>query len=149
MDMNGSATINAPLELVWNGLNDPEILRQCIPGCEALEKKSDTEMTATVVLKIGPVKAKFEGAVELSNLNPPHSYTISGEGKGGIAGFAKGGADVRLAEDGDGTILSYDVKAQIGGKLAQLGSRLIDSTSKKLAAQFFTDLGARLNGGSV
>ena len=97
-------------------------------------------------IKIGPVSASFSGEVTLSNLNPPESYTISGEGKGGIAGFAKGGADVRLTEDGDGTILAYDVKAQIGGKLAQLGSRLIDSTSKKLATQFFSDLGAKLNG---
>ena len=145
MDMNGSATINAPLELVWNGLNDPEILRQCIPGCEALEKKSDTEMTATVVLKIGPVKAKFEGAVELSNLNPPHSYTISGEGKGGMVGFAKGGADVTLAEQSDGTtLLTYSVKADVGGKIAQLGARLIDSTAKSLAEKFFTTFGEKV-----
>ena len=145
MDMNGSATINAPLDLVWKGLNDPEILRQCIPGCEALEKKSDTEMTATVVLKIGPVKAKFEGAVELSNLNPPHSYTISGEGKGGMVGFAKGGADVSLAEQPDGTtLLSYSVKADVGGKIAQLGARLIDSTAKSLAEKFFTTFGEKV-----
>ena len=145
MDMNGSATINAPLDLVWKGLNDPEILRQCIPGCEALEKKSDTEMTATVVLKIGPVKAKFEGAVELSNLNPPHSYTISGEGKGGMVGFAKGGADVTLAEQSDGTtLLTYSVKADVGGKIAQLGARLIDSTAKNLAEKFFTTFGEKV-----
>ena len=145
MDMNGSATINAPLDLVWKGLNDPEILRQCIPGCEALEKKSDTEMTATVVLKIGPVKAKFEGAVELSNLNPPHSYTISGEGKGGMVGFAKGGADVSLAEQPDGTtLLTYSVKADVGGKIAQLGARLIDSTAKSLAEKFFTTFGEKV-----
>ena len=139
MDMNGSETINAPVDAVWKGLNDPEILRQCIPGCEALEKKSDTEMTATVVLKVGPVKARFEGAVQLSNLNPPHSYTISGEGKGGMVGFAKGGADVSLSEQPDGTtLLTYSVKADVGGKIAQLGSRLIDSTAKKLAEQFFS-----------
>lgn len=145
MDMNGSATINAPLDLVWKGLNDPEILCQCIPGCEALEKKSDTEMTATVVLKIGPVKAKFEGAVELSNLNPPHSYTISGEGKGGMVGFAKGGADVSLAEQVDGTtLLTYSVKADVGGKIAQLGARLIDSTAKSLAEKFFTTFGEKV-----
>ena len=145
MDMNGSATINAPLDLVWKGLNDPEILRQCIPGCEALEKTSDTEMTATVVLKIGPVKAKFEGAVELSNLNPPHSYTISGEGKGGMVGFAKGGADVTLAEQPDGTtLLTYSVKADVGGKIAQLGARLIDSTAKSLAEKFFTTFGEKV-----
>ena len=145
MDMNGSATINAPLDLVWKGLNDPEILRQCSPGCEALEKKSDTEMTATVVLKIGPVKAKFEGAVELSNLNPPHSYTISGEGKGGMVGFAKGGADVSLDEQPDGTtLLTYSVKADVGGKIAQLGARLIDSTAKSLAEKFFTTFGEKV-----
>jgi carbon monoxide dehydrogenase subunit G len=111
--------------------------------------KSPNELEATVKIKIGPVSASFSGEVTLSNLNPPESYTISGEGKGGIAGFAKGGADVRLTEDGDGTILAYDVKAQIGGKLAQLGSRLIDSTSKKLATQFFADLGTKLNGGAA
>jgi carbon monoxide dehydrogenase subunit G len=145
MDMNGSETINAPVDAVWRGLNDPEILRQSIPGCEALEKKSDTEMTATVVLKVGPVKARFEGAVQLSNLNPPNSYTISGEGKGGMVGFAKGGADVSLAAQPDGnTVLTYSVKADVGGKIAQLGSRLIDSTAKKLAEQFFSNFGAKV-----
>jgi carbon monoxide dehydrogenase subunit G len=145
MDMSGSETINAPVDLVWKGLNDPDILRQCIPGCETLEKKSDTEMTATVVLKIGPVKAKFEGAVQLSNLNPPYSYTISGEGKGGIVGFAKGGADVSLAAQPDGTtVLTYSVKADVGGKIAQLGARLIDSTAKSLAEKFFSSFGDKV-----
>ena len=139
MDMSGSARITAPVETVWRALNDAEILRQCIPGCEELEKLSDTEMTATVALKIGPVKARFQGAVELSDLKPPHSYTIRGEGKGGVVGFAKGGAEVSLAEDGpDATVLTYVVKAEVGGKIAQLGARLIDSTSKKLAAEFFS-----------
>lgn len=138
MDMNGSERIEASLETVWQALNDPDILRQCIPGCEALEKTSDTSMTATVSLKIGPVKARFEGAVELSNLAPPRSYTITGEGKGGLVGFAKGGADVDLEADGpDATLLSYTVKAEIGGKIAQLGARLIDSTAKRLAGEFF------------
>ncbi|MCR6500747.1 carbon monoxide dehydrogenase subunit G [Shinella sp. CPCC 101442] len=146
MDMTGEERIAAPRDAVWAALNDPDILRACIPGCQSLTMKSPTELEATVKIKIGPVSASFSGEVTLSNLNPPESYTISGEGKGGIAGFAKGGADVRLTEDGDGTILSYDVKAQIGGKLAQLGSRLIDSSSKKLATQFFADFGARLNG---
>ena len=146
MDMSGEERIAAPREAVWAALNDPETLKACIPGCQSLIMKSPTELEAVVKIKIGPVSATFTGEVTLSNLNPPEGYTISGEGKGGIAGFAKGGADVRLREDGADTILSYDVKAQIGGKLAQLGSRLIDSTSKKLAAQFFTDLGARLNG---
>ena len=112
---------------VWEALNDPDVLRASIPGCESLEKKSDTELAATVVLKIGPIKAKFAGEVMLKNLNPPHSYTIQGEGKGGIAGFAKGGADVTLTEDGpNATILNYAAKADVGGKIAQLGSRLID-----------------------
>lgn len=138
MDMSGSERIAAPVDAVWQALNDPDILRQCIPGCETLEKTSDTEMTATVALKIGPVKARFQGAVQLTNLNPPHSYTISGEGKGGLVGFAKGGADATLAEDGpDATVLSYVVRAEVGGKIAQLGSRLIDSTARKLAAEFF------------
>ena len=144
MDMNGQERIDAPIDEVWRALNDAEVLRACIPGCETLEKRSDTEMTATVVLRIGPIKARFEGAVELSDLQPPHSYTISGEGKGGIAGFAKGGARVSLSEDGPSTMLDYTVKADVGGKIAQLGSRLIDSTSRKLAAQFFANLAARL-----
>jgi carbon monoxide dehydrogenase subunit G len=147
MDMNGQERIEAPIDAVWRALNDPETLRACIPGCETLDKTSDTDMTAIVVLRVGPIKARFEGTVELTNLNPPHSYTISGEGKGGIAGFAKGGADVSLAEDGpNATILSYTVKADVGGKIAQLGSRLIDSTSRKLAGQFFTNLGSQMTG---
>ena len=148
MDMSGEERIAAPRDAVWAALNDPEILKACIPGCQSLTMKSPTELEATVKIKIGPVSATFNGEVTLSELNPPQSYTISGEGKGGIAGFAKGGADVTLAEDGNDTILSYTVKAQVGGKLAQLGSRLIDSTSKKLATQFFTDLSERLNSGT-
>jgi carbon monoxide dehydrogenase subunit G len=145
MDMNGSERIEAPMEVVWRALNDPDVLRQCIPGCEALEMQSPTEMTATVALKVGPVKARFQGAVELSNLNPPFSYSITGEGKGGIVGFAKGGADVSLDEDGpDATILTYVVKAEVGGKIAQLGGRLIDSTAKKLAGEFFMTFGAKV-----
>jgi len=138
MEMNGEERIAAPRQLVWEALNDPDVLRECIPGCQSLEMSSDTEMSATVKIKIGPVSATFKGEVTLENINPPESYTIAGEGKGGIAGFAKGGADVKLTEDGAETVLVYDVKAQVGGKLAQLGSRLIDSTSKKLAGQFFT-----------
>ncbi len=145
MDMNGQERIAAPIAAVWQALNDAEMLRRCIPGCETLEKLSDTEMTATVVLRIGPIKASFDGTVELSNLNPPHAYTIAGEGKGGIAGFAKGGADISLAEDGpEATILSYAVKADVGGKIAQLGGRLIDSTARKLATQFFTSFGSQV-----
>ncbi|MBO6919084.1 MAG: carbon monoxide dehydrogenase subunit G [Rhizobiaceae bacterium] len=137
MEMSGEVRIDATVDEVWAALNDAEILKACIPGCQELEKVSDTEMTAKVVLKIGPVKAKFGGEVTLENLNPPNSYSIVGEGKGGIAGFAKGGADVSLEQDGDETVLKYEAKAQVGGKIAQLGSRLIDSTSKKLANQFF------------
>ncbi|MCC8931849.1 CoxG family protein [Rhizobium sp. 'Codium 1'] len=148
MDMQGSERIEAPVETVWLALNDPDILKQAIPGCESLEKTSDTTMAAKVVLKIGPIKAKFEGAVELQNLNPPNSYTISGEGKGGLAGFAKGGADVTLTSDGEGaTVLTYTVKAEVGGKIAQLGSRLIESTSKKLAGEFFSNFSAAVTAG--
>lgn len=137
MDMSGEYQIDAPRDVVWAALNDAEVLKACIPGCQALEKTSDTEMTAKVVLKIGPVKAKFNGEVELVNINAPASYTIQGEGSGGIAGFAKGHADVVLVEDDDGTILSFTAHANVGGKIAQLGSRLIDSTAKKLANKFF------------
>jgi uncharacterized protein len=137
VDMSGEERIAAPVQKVWEALNDPAVLKICIPGCESLEKRSDTELSAVVSLKIGPIKARFSGEVELRNLNPPHSYTIFGEGKGGIAGFAKGGADVSLKEDGDATVLSYNAKADVGGKIAQLGSRLIQSTSKKLAGEFF------------
>ena len=150
MDMSGEQRIKASLEKVWEALNDVDVLKASIPGCEKLEKTSETEMTAAVTLKIGPVKAKFKGEVELTKLNPPNSYTIVGEGKGGIAGFAKGGADVALTEDGEGTILTYTAKADVGGKIAQLGSRLIDSTSKKLAGQFFEKFGEIVEGdGSV
>ena len=122
------------------------MLQATIPGCQNLEMKSPTEMAATVVLKIGPIKATFQGEVTLKNLNPPNSYTIQGEGKGGIAGFAKGGADVTLTADGaDATILKYAAKADVGGKIAQLGSRLIESTSKKLAGQFFSTFNEKVS----
>ena len=139
MELIGEQKINAPREAVFAALNDTEVLRQAIPGCEEIIKISDTEMTAIVVLKVGPVKARFKGAVQLSNLNPPDSYTISGEGKAGAAGSAKGGADVVLVKDGANTILKYDVSAKVMGKFAQLGNRLIDSTAKKLTAQFFEE----------
>ncbi|HUG61117.1 MAG TPA: carbon monoxide dehydrogenase subunit G [Methylomirabilota bacterium] len=145
MDMTGEYRIPAPREAVWTALNDPDVLRACIPGCESLEKNGD-EMVATVVAKIGPVKAKFAGKVRLENLDPPNGYSIVGEGQGGVAGFAKGGADVRLAEDGSDTILTYTAKAQVGGKLAQLGSRLIDGTAKMMAEQFFSAFSARVAG---
>ncbi len=137
MEMTGEQRLPAPREVVWAALNDPEILKQCIPGCEEIEKTSDTEMNAKVAVKVGPVSAKFTGQVTLSDLDPPNGYTISGEGKGGVAGFGKGGAKVTLAEDGDGTILRYEVTASVGGKLAQIGARLIDATAKKMAEDFF------------
>jgi carbon monoxide dehydrogenase subunit G len=145
MDMTGEERINAPRDVVWAALNDPDILKRCIPGCQTLEMNSPTELTAVVKIKIGPVSATFNGGVILSNINAPESYTISGEGKGGIAGFAKGGADVLLREDGGETILQYAAKAQVGGKLAQLGARLVDSTSQKLALQFFSDFNAAVS----
>lgn len=140
MKITGTYELEADRQVVWEALNDPEVLKACIPGCESLDKTGENELTATVTAKVGPVKAKFNGSVELKDLNPPASYRIEGSGKGGAAGFAKGGADVRLEErDGGGTVLSYDVDAQVGGKLAQIGSRLIDGTAKKLADQFFTN----------
>ncbi len=146
VDMSGEERIAAPVDKVWAALNDPEILKACIPGCESLEKLSETELAAVVSLKIGPIKARFNGQVGLKNLNPPTSYTIEGEGKGGVAGFAKGGADVALAADGDGTLLTYTAKADVGGKIAQLGSRLIQSTSKKLAGEFFSKFNEVVSG---
>jgi carbon monoxide dehydrogenase subunit G len=138
MDMTGSYRIAASRDAVWAALNDPDVLKQCIPGCETLEMLSPTEMKATVTSKIGPVKARFSGKVSLGDLNPPESYTISGEGTGGAAGFAKGGAEVRLTEDGAETVLDYTAKAQVGGKIAQLGARLIDGVAKKMADEFFS-----------
>jgi hypothetical protein len=150
MQMNDSQRIPASKQKVWAALNDPDILKQCIPGCKSLEMATPNEMTATVVLKVGPVKATFGGKVTLSDLDPPNSYRISGEGSGGIAGFAKGGASVKLSEESaDVTILSYEVDAQIGGKLAQLGGRLIDSTARKLAGEFFTSFGEVVGGAAV
>lgn len=146
MEMNGSHVIPASREKVWEALNDPDVLAACIPGCKELEKKSDTEMSATVVAKVGPVKATFKGEVTLKNLNPPDSYSIVGEGKGGIAGFAKGGADVTLSDADQGTKLDYKVDAKVGGKLAALGSRLIDSTAKKLAGEFFDNFSNHVGG---
>ncbi len=138
MQMNDNQRIEAPIETVWAALNDADVLKACIPGCEELIKHSETELEAKVKLKVGPVKATFGGKVELKDLNPPHGYTIEGEGSGGVAGFARGGAKVALEADGaDATILTYDVDAKVGGKLAQLGARLIDSTAKRLAGEFF------------
>ena len=139
MDLNGEYRIAAPREAVWKALNDADVLRQCIPGCEFVEKTSDTEFNAKVRAKVGPVSAGFTGKVTLSDLDPPNGYKISGEGQGGVAGFARGGADVRLKPDetGTGTILTYAVQANVGGKIAQIGSRLIEGTARSMAEQFF------------
>lgn len=137
MEIKGEYKIAAPRDKVFAALNDQEILKACIPGCESLDKLSDTEMTAKVRLRIGPVSAAFSGKVTLSDIDAPNGYKITGEGQGGVAGFAKGGAVVKLADDGGNTVLTYDVDAQVGGKIAQVGARLIAGTSKKLADQFF------------
>ncbi len=137
MKMSGEEIIPASIETVWSALNDPDVLKQCIPGCESITKTSPTEMTARVVAKVGPVKAGFNGSVKLKDLKPPHSYRIEGKGEGGLAGFATGGASVHLETVPDGTKMTYDVDAQVGGKMAMLGSRLIDSTARSLAGQFF------------
>lgn len=145
MEMSGERRIPAPRTQVWEALNDPERLRQAIPGCEEITRTAPDAFEAKVALKIGPMAAKFGGKVKLENLNPPASYTITGEGNGGAMGFAKGGADVELEEDGpDATILRYRVKAQVGGKMAQLGGRLIDSTANQMAGLFFDRLAAQL-----
>ena len=138
MDMSGSHRIEAPRDRVWAALNDPDILRQCIPGCDEVVKLSDTELTAKVVAKVGPVSAKFAGKVTLSDLDPPNGYTITGEGSGGAAGFGKDGATVTLASDGNATLLTNTARAQVGGKLAQIGSRLVDATARKMADDFFS-----------
>jgi carbon monoxide dehydrogenase subunit G len=137
MEIKGEYKIAAPREKVFAALNDPVVLQACIPGCESLEKVSDTELKAKVRLRIGPVSASFTGKVTLSDIDPPNGYKISGEGQGGAAGFAKGGAVVTLRDDGGATILAYNVDAQVGGKIAQVGARLIDGTAKKLADEFF------------
>ncbi|VAW10478.1 Carbon monoxide oxidation accessory protein CoxG [hydrothermal vent metagenome] len=143
MKMSGEHVINAGREAVWEALNDPAVLKDCIPGCQEITKISDTEMQAVVLAKVGPVKAKFKGKIKLSDLDPPNGYTITGEGSGGAAGFAKGGAKVALEDVGGKTRLTYEVDAQIGGKLAQIGQRLIDGTAKKMAGDFFTKFAAR------
>ena len=146
MDMTGEFRIPAPRQKVWEALNDPDVLKQSIPGCEEIEKLSPTELQAKVTAKVGPVRARFGGKVVLSDLDPPNGYKITGEGSGGAAGFAKGGATVRLADDTGGTRLSYTVEAHVGGKLAQIGSRLIDATARKMADEFFANF-ARVVGG--
>ena len=137
MDFTGEYEIPAPRDKVWEALNDAEVLKQCIDGCEELDKESDTEFSAKVTAKVGPVKAKFTGKVSLSDIDPPNGYTISGEGQGGVAGFAKGGATVKLTDGGSGTVLQYQANAEVGGKLASVGSRLVEGVAKKTADDFF------------
>lgn len=147
MDITGEYTINAPRDVVWAALNDPEVLRRCIPGCKELEQRSPTDLAAKVALKIGPISATFAGAVTLEDLDPPAGYTIIGQGQGGAAGFAKGRARVDLTElSPDSTKLAYTAKAEVGGKLATLGGRLIQATSRKLADEFFSAFVKELNG---
>jgi len=137
MEMTGEERIPASQADTWAALNDPEMLKACVPGCESVERTADNEYQVLMVARIGPVSAKFKGRLVLSDLKPPHSYALAFEGQGGAAGFGKGSAEVQLAPDGDGTRLSYQVKANVGGKLAQIGSRLVDGAAKKIAQDFF------------
>ena len=144
MDINGEQRIPAPQQTVWDALNDPEVLKACITGCESVEKVADNQFTARVTMAVGPVKAKFTGDVTLSDIDPPNGYTITGKGSGGAAGFGKGSAQVALTPDGDGTLLRYTAQASVGGKLAQIGQRLVDSAARKMADEFFTSFNALL-----
>lgn len=148
MTMTGSVTLPAGRDRVWEALNDPDVLKRSIPGCQDLDRTGENGFSATAKVAIGPVKATFKGNVALSDIDPQNGYTISGEGQGGVAGFAKGGAKVRLGDaDGGGTLLSYDVEAQIGGKIAQLGGRLINGVAKKYADEFFANFAKSLETG--
>tara|TARA_E500000178_G_scaffold8838_1_gene8674 strand:+ start:1043 stop:1501 length:459 start_codon:yes stop_codon:yes gene_type:complete len=146
MELADEIVIPATRDMVYKSLNDIEILKKCIPGCQELVATSDTEMAAIVVLKIGPIKAKFNGTVTLDQTHAPQFFSLSGQGDGGVAGFAKGGADVELVADGASTILKYTAKAETGGKIAQLGNRLITSTAKKLSKQFFGNFETEMTG---
>ena len=146
MEMSGEQLVPAPQKAVWDALNDPEMLKACVPGCESIEKSGDNEYQVLMVVRVGPVRAKFKGKLTLSDIIPPSFYSISFEGQGGPAGFAKGGAHVRLAPEGDSTKLSYDVKASVGGKLAQIGSRLVDAAAKKVADDFFRNFNQKVGG---
>jgi carbon monoxide dehydrogenase subunit G len=144
MEMTGEQLIAAPQKEVWDALNDPQILKACVPGCESIERSGDNEYQVLMVARVGPVSAKFKGKLTLSDINPPQSYSISFEGQGGAAGFAKGGAQVRLSTEGENTKLSYDVKANVGGKLAQIGSRLVDAAARKVADDFFKNFNGKM-----
>jgi carbon monoxide dehydrogenase subunit G len=147
MEMTGEQLIPASQAQTWAALNDPEILKACVPGCESIEKTGENEYLVLMVARIGPVSAKFKGKLALSDLDPPNAYSIAFEGQGGAAGFGKGGAKVRLSPEGDGTRLAYSVKANVGGKLAQIGSRLVDAAAKKIANDFFQAFKDKLGGG--
>ena len=146
MTMSGEVQLAASREVVWEKLNDPAVLKACIPGCEELEATDEGGFRATAKIKVGPVSARFKGKVTLSDLDPPNGYKISGEGQGGVAGFAKGGATVALTDQDGGTLLTYNVEAQIGGKLAQLGQRLINGSAKKIADEFFGNFAKAVQG---
>ncbi|MGV3627007.1 MAG: CoxG family protein [Betaproteobacteria bacterium] len=149
MEMTGEQLIALPQQATWDALNDTAVLMDCIPGCDSIDKQSDNEYLLTMTAKVGPVSAKFKGKMTLLEVQAPDAYTLQFEGQGGVAGFAKGEARVSLAPEGDGTRLSYSVKASIGGKLAQVGARLIDGVAKKMAEQFFTAFNKRASGGSA
>jgi hypothetical protein len=149
MHMAGEQRIAASRQRVWEALNDPDILKLCIPGCKSLEREADDRLAAVAEVKIGPIGARFKGLVTLSDLDPPNGYTITGQGNGGVAGSAKGGAKVRLSDDGEGTLVSYDVDAEVGGRMAQLGGPIIDATAKQLAGKFFATFGEVVGGGAV
>ena len=144
--MTGEQLISLPQEATWRALNDTAVLKDCIPGCETIERVSDSEYQLTMTAKVGPVSAKFKGKMTLSDVDPPQAYTLVFEGQGGVAGFARGQANVQLTPDHEGTRLAYAVKAMIGGKLAQVGSRLVDGVAKKMAEQFFTAFNQRVSG---
>ncbi|MBQ8104014.1 MULTISPECIES: carbon monoxide dehydrogenase subunit G [unclassified Afipia] len=148
MTMTGEVQLPASRQVVWEKLNDPAVLKSCIPGCEELDKSGDNEFQAVAKMKVGPVSARFKGRVTLSDLDPPNGYKITGEGEGGVAGFAKGGATVNLQDKDGGTLLVYNVEAQIGGKLAQLGQRLINGSAKKLADEFFANFAEAVKDGN-
>lgn len=148
MEMTGEQLIALPQQATWDALNDTDVLMACIPGCDSIDKQSDHEYLLTMTAKVGPVSAKFKGKMTLLDVRAPDAYTLQFEGQGGVAGFAKGEAQVKLAPEGDGTRLSYSVKAGIGGKLAQVGARLIDGVAKKMAEQFFTAFNKRASGGA-
>ena len=145
MEMKGEQLLPAPQDVVWKALNDPEVLKVCVPGCESITPSGDNAYDVLMVARVGPVSAKFKGKLTLSDINPPNSYSIAFEGQGGAAGFAKGGAQVRLAPEGGSTKLVYEAKANVGGKLAQIGSRLVDAAAKKVADEFFKNFNAKVS----